>query len=92
MSFMSYKGLIRGAFALTVSFLEKSTYVYSRVELENLVQQYLKDNGLDISKFKDPRNRDYLKIIVQSGESVFYNNKSMDEALKDLGEKLTLYL
>lgn len=92
MCLTNYKGIIRGAFALAISYLENTTLdKCDRGIRENMIAKYLQDNGV-IANFDEPQNKAMVTKIVRAGESVYFDNESMDSALATLSRGLHLKL
>ena len=92
MCIREYKGIYRGAFALVISYLEATTLnSNSREDLKSHVSKYLNDNGI-LADFTKAPHSGIVTRIVRAGESVYFDNKSMDEALARLSRGLKIYL
>lgn len=87
-----YKNLIRGAFALAVSYLEVTTVTPdTRDLLKDIIATYLRENEVGFD-FDAPQNKDLVIKIVTAGESVRFDNESMDSALERLSRGIKLNL
>lgn len=88
MSIKNYKGLIRGALALAISYYQVAE-VKDPINIRAMVRTYLNDNGLNMSTYD---HYDFVKAIVNEAENVVFSDFSMDKALYSLSSSLKIKL